>query len=109
MSDQPSQADRVLMSIVQAGSQGVTQGQWLQTGGIDGLGVISRVAARVDELKDDGLNIVTEGKRDGYAVYKLRAAPRRVVEATEEPPADSLFDIPAWGSERPSMYWDDAA
>jgi uncharacterized lipoprotein YddW (UPF0748 family) len=108
MSDQPSQADRVLMSIVQAGSQGVTQGQWLQTGGIDGLGVISRVAARVDELKDDGLNIVTEGKRDGYAVYKLRAAPR-VVEAEPEPPADSLFDIPAWGSERPSMYYGDAA
>jgi hypothetical protein len=110
MTDQPSQADRVLMSIVQAGSQGVTQGQWLQTGGIDGLGRITRVAARVRELREDGLNVVTDGERDGFVIYKLRAAPKRVVEAKPEPPADSLFPAPESDEERrPSMYWGDAA
>jgi hypothetical protein len=104
MTDKPSQADRVLMSLVHAGSQGVTQGQWLETGGVDGLGRITRVAARVGELREDGLNVVTDGERDGFAVYKLRAAPRVVVDNTE-PSADSLFDTPA----RPSMYYDEAA
>jgi hypothetical protein len=115
MSDKPTQADRVLMSLVQAGSQGVTQGQWNQTGGIDGLGWITRLPARIGELREDGLNIVTDGERDGFAVYKLRAQEReeRRVVVDAAPPANSLFSVegccccspPA----RPSVYFDEAA
>jgi hypothetical protein len=106
MNDKPTQADRVLMSLVQACSQGVTQGQWLQTGGVDGLGRITRVAARVGELREDGLNVVTDGERQGVAVYKLRAAPERVVVDGSGPPADSLFEA---GPARPSQYFGEAA
>jgi hypothetical protein len=106
MKDKPSQADRVLMSLVQAGGRGVTQSDWLQPGGVDGLGRITRLAARVGELRDDGLNVVTEGESDGFAVYKLRAARSRVVATDEGSPAVGLFD-PA--PDRPSAYFGEAA
>jgi hypothetical protein len=106
MSDKPSQADRVLMSLVNAGSRGVSQADWLQAGGVDGRGRITRLAARVGELRADGLNVVTDGELDGFAVYKLRAAPSRVVVTDEGPPAVGLFD-PA--PDRPSAYFSDAA
>jgi hypothetical protein len=106
MSDKPSQADRVLMSLVQAGSTGITQGDWLAPTGADGLGRITRVAARVGELREDGLNVVTDGERDGFARYILRAAPERVVVDSEGPPAGGLFDI---APDRPSQYFGEAA
>jgi hypothetical protein len=108
MTDKPTQADRVLMSLVQAGSQGVTQGDWLAPTGADGLGRITRVAARVGELREDGLNVVTEGERDGFSVYVLRAAPKRVVVDSSGSPAGSLFEA-APARPRTSAYFDEAA
>lgn len=84
----PTQATRVLAALARAGDRGVTQGDWLVPGGADGAGRITRVAARVEELRSDGIAIAVDGKREGFAVYRL------VLEASSTP-GRALFDMPA--------------
>lgn len=96
MNKKPSQATRVLVSLGHAGSRGITQGDWLQTGGVDGRGRITRVAARVEELRGEGLAIVADGKRDGFAVYRL------IREASSEPSQQLFNDISA---DRDTSHW----
>lgn len=64
-----TQAARVLAALRKSG-RGVTQVDFL-TPTIDGGAPITRVAARVLELKQNGHHIVTDGERDSCAVYKL--------------------------------------
>ena len=103
----PTQATRVLAALGRAGVRGVTQGDWLVPGGADGAGRITRVAARIEELRSDGLAIIADGKREGFAIYRL------VIEASAPPAREridteggQLFDLPA---QKPSSsHWEAA-
>ena len=103
----PTQATRVLAALARAGDRGVTQGDWLVPGGVDGVGRITRVAARIEELRSDGIAIIADGKREGFAVYRV------VLEASTEPSREridteggQLFDLPA---QKPSSsHWEAA-
>ncbi len=70
-----TQAQRVLAALRQTGSRGVTQNDFAPppNGGsvIDGGSRISRVAARVRELREDGYVIVSAGRREGFETYVL--------------------------------------
>jgi hypothetical protein len=94
-----TQATRVLAALGRAGDRGVTQGDWLVPGGADGAGRITRVAARVEELRSEGLAIAKVGRRDGFAVYRLvlAASTQRGQKRVEE--SGQLFDLPAQKSE----------
>lgn len=85
-----TQKERVLASLEAAGSGGVTQADW--SGAFrptpDGGGPITRLAARINDLKADGHLIVCDGKRDQCAVYVLQpAAPAEVFTG-------ALFEAP---------------
>lgn len=88
-----SQKDRVLESLRRAGSRGVTQADWLGPHTPDGGAPITRVAARVMELQNDGHRIDRGGVRDKCRVYVLGTPTRPI----EEPPTESfsgeLFEL----------------
>ena len=69
----PTQATRVLDSLYRAGERGITQGDWLTVSGLDGRGRITRVAARVKELRNEGFEIEVAGERFGFAIYRIAA------------------------------------
>jgi hypothetical protein len=101
-----TQADRVLVSLTEAGSQGITQADWLPHGGMDGLGKITRLAARIEELRKDGLAIKKDGQRQGFAVYKLVLAASTQPGQKRVEEGGQLFDLPA---EKPSSsHWEAA-
>jgi hypothetical protein len=91
------QRERVLRSLQTAGPLGVCQADWLGrfngSGTPDGGAPITRLAARVEELRGDGWPVVARGKRDGFQVYVL--AQPAVDEGVE--PAARLFQ-PAPGN-----------
>jgi len=87
MMNRASQRDRVLRLLVERGARGVIQRDFLPPGVVDGGKPIARLASRIEELRnDDGLKIVSAGRRSGYEVYRL-ADP-----ATAPKPAPRLFD-----------------
>lgn len=94
-----TQATRVLAALSRAGDRGLTQGDWLNPGGADGAGRITRVAARVEELRADGLPIVKDGKREGFAVYRLVSTDRKETPCAASDASDDggggLFPLPA--------------
>lgn len=93
-----TQKDRVLRSLQQAGPQGMTQVDWLRFPTPDGGAPITRVAARVQELRDEGHPISSSGTRDRCAVYVLKtwvAPVERQPMGADEPAAPAgatLFD-----------------
>lgn len=100
-----TQSARVLEALRKAGGRGVTQIDFLIPNVADGGSPITRVAARVLELKQDGHHIVTDGERDSCAVYKLVYDAETPVEVEPEPtglfepkPRNAIFDD-----------WEDAA
>lgn len=104
-----SQKARVLAALRSRGARGVTAVDFLLPDVIDGGRPITRVAARVLELRDEGHTIVVDGERDSCAVYRL------LHDAQDGPPtrpasqavADSLFAAPA--SPRHAIFDEDAA
>lgn len=89
----------VLSLLEDAGSAGVTTGDFLRAG------CGSRFGARVQELRDRGYTITSERVRDGSWRYILDQAPATVqagappvlVGPTEIPsgdPGQQLFDLP---------------
>jgi hypothetical protein len=101
------QRQRVLAALRRAGPGGITQVSFLGPFTADGGPPITRLAARVGELRDEGYEIVQTGLRDKCAVYVLKgavAAPVRVAEPAPEKPV-GLFD-PATAS-RPLGAYDD--
>lgn len=64
--------ERVLAALRKYPLQGITRKDFEDAPILDGGAPILRVAARIDDLKKAGHNIVRDGKRDGVAVYKLR-------------------------------------
>lgn len=67
-----SQKGRVLDSLRSAGRRGVTQADWSGVNGTpDGGAPITRLAARILELQNDGHQIMSAGRRDKCRVYVL--------------------------------------
>lgn len=89
-----NQAPRVLAALRAHPDRGVTSVDFLRIPTIDGGPPITRLAARIKELKDDGHSIVDAGTKDGCKVYRL-----------EQPLADGqLFAAAA-----PNAIYGDAA
>lgn len=83
-----TQAARVLAALRKHG-RGITQVDFL-TPTVDGGAPITRVAARVLELKQDGHHIVKDGERDSCAIYKLEYDAETPIEVDPEP--SGLFE-----------------
>ena len=67
-----TQKERVLKSLKAAGARGITQVDWTGSSGTpDGGPPITRVAARILDLSQDGHTIVKGSIRDKCRVYKL--------------------------------------
>lgn len=69
-----TQRERVLRALRCAGERGITARD-LYAVPVDGGPRISRVAARILELRDAGFDIDASGERDGHAVYVLHEHP----------------------------------
>lgn len=82
-----TQTERVEQLLRRRGDHGITLVDFLPPETADGGGPLTRLSARVADLRQSGRNIVTEGTRDGFAVYVLRDEQRISAGA---PPADTL-------------------
>ena len=88
------QTDRVLKGLRAAGPRGITQADFSGLHGTpDGGPPITRVAARIAELRAAGLAISADTKRDSCSVYVLVHEPIRLTD--QRPPDDRLFTPPA--------------
>lgn len=71
-----TQTERVLRALRREGAHGITQADFLEPGVIDDGPKITRVGARIKDLKDHGYTIrVKQAKRHGFAVYVLYETP----------------------------------
>jgi hypothetical protein len=88
-----TQRDRVLHALQAAGERGVTQVDFMLPGVIDGGAPITRVAARIDELRRAGHQIVNAEWRQKCIVYRLEqpAAATASEPAQDASGALSLF------------------
>jgi hypothetical protein len=116
-----TQRDRVLAALRHAGPAGLTQVDFLGPQVCDHGKPITRVAARVNELRDQGFTISSGGTRHGCAVYVLKEQPSAttvsadpkgspmdaavVAEGTPELISSRLFDPVALS--RPLGAYDD--
>ena len=78
-----TQCERVLKAS--RGLRGVTQGDFAGPYTVDGGPTISRVAARIQDLKDQGHTFDVIGERNGFRVYRLHGD----VERSISPPSSS--------------------
>lgn len=89
-----SQKTRVLASLRHAGPRGISQADWSGLHGTpDGGAPITRVAARVADLRADGHTIHASGRRAGCVVYQL-VREHRPYGRPPEPEAAVLFVPP---------------
>lgn len=107
-----TQRDRILTALQTAGARGITQVDFLRFPTVDGGPPITRVAARVEELRKQGHDISSSGTRDRCAIYRLR------VVASDEPvrdqprlggPASAVGEPPDTGSSEAITLFDPAA
>jgi hypothetical protein len=93
VSERLTQRDRVLQALQRVGSHGLTQVDFQPPSVIDGGAPITRVAARIEELRDAGHRIDSTGRRDKCVIYVLRDKPVRHEPITPagEAPVASLF------------------
>ena len=84
-----TQTDRVLAVLRTRGTEGTYQGEWYGDAP-DGLGPITRLTSRIDDLKNQGHQIEVRPKTTSrkFVTYILRAeAPAQKPQAAEpEPP-----------------------
>lgn len=66
-----TQAERVFDALYLADRRGITQIDFLRFPTIDGGPPITRVAARIEELRDRGYVITSGERRDRCVVYRL--------------------------------------
>jgi hypothetical protein len=67
----PTQNDRLLLALERDRRRGITQVDFLLPDVIDGGAPITRVAARINDLRDRGHRIDTRGERDSCVIYVL--------------------------------------
>lgn len=73
-----TQTNRVLAALYRAGRAGITQVDFALPNVIDGGAPITRVAARIKDLRDTGVRIEVIGTRHSCAVYALVQLPTPV-------------------------------
>lgn len=66
-----TQRERVLNALHSNRHRGVAQPDFLGPDTIDGAKPITRLAARIEELRDEGVSIEVVGRRNRCAVYRL--------------------------------------
>ena len=66
-----SQRQRVLRALYRAGTEGITAADFAAPNVIDGDKPIMRLAARIEELREDGYPIHGAGRRGTLKVYAL--------------------------------------
>lgn len=66
-----TQTERVLAALAANPDRGITQVDFSLPNVIDGGPPITRVAARIGELREDGHNVISDGHREKCRVYKL--------------------------------------
>lgn len=89
-----TQTERVLRALQQAGDRGVTQVDFALPDVVDGGPPITRVAARVKDLRVQGHVIVGAGTRQSCRVYEL--VPQTDLQAADTAPdADAGLFAPA--------------
>lgn len=97
-----TQRDRVCRALQHAGPRGITQVDFLRTPTVDGGPPITRVAARVEELRAGGLRVENQGRRQSCVVYVLRPPVVSDEPARVQPSLGGLSvavrDRPALGS-----------
>lgn len=85
-----TQAQRIHRALKLAGPRGITALDFIRTPTFDGGLPITRLAARIQELREQGHVITSSEKRNKCAVYVLVVF---VAPPTEEPETDvALFD-----------------
>lgn len=113
-----TQKERVLRALRQRGREGITQADF-DPPTIDGGARIYRVAARINNLKKDGVRVIPDGTRGGLTVYRLNpeAAPPAHTWSAHAPASEAPAPTPALPGAAPeaparkSPYdpWDDDA
>lgn len=98
--------ERVEQLLRRRGDEGIDQSDFLGPETADGGPPITRLAARVAELRGRDVNVVTEGYRGGFAVYVLREERRVAVAPASEPDGQEMLplDLPPRSATDP---WDD--
>lgn len=92
---EPSQCDRLATALKLNGSIGITQADFSPPNVIDGFSPIPRLAARFHDLKTKrGIDVVRDGTREGFAVYKLASA----VSSASAPPAPASYPAGVQGA-----------
>lgn len=69
-----TQTDRVLAALHKLPEHGITQVDFLRFPTVDGGPPITRLAARIEELRSEGFNIESCERRDKCTVYRIRPA-----------------------------------
>jgi hypothetical protein len=106
-----SQRARVLAALRSRGADGVCSVDFLLPDVLDGGSPITRLAARMLELREDGHEIQVIGEKHGCAVYRLM---RDAQDARPVPPAPSaaetLGSLPDAARPRNAIFgWDEEA
>jgi hypothetical protein len=106
-----SQRARVLAALRSRGADGVCAPDFLLPNVLDGGKPITRLAARMLELREDGHEIQVVGEKHGCAVYRLM---RDAQDAPTVPPAPSaaetLSGLPEPARPKNAIFgWEDAA
>jgi hypothetical protein len=105
-----SQKDRVLAALRTHAADGICTTDFLAPDVIDHGKPITRVAARVHELREDGHEIVETRRRHGCSVYRLLqddTPPTRAPSAAES--LGGLFDTAPVKPDNAIMGYEDAA
>jgi hypothetical protein len=68
-----TQTERVLAALTRAGAHGITAVDFLRFPTVDGGPPITRVAARIEELRDQGHPISSGERRNKCVVYRLES------------------------------------
>lgn len=101
-----TQRTRVLRALEHAGSRGITSVDFQLPDVIDGGAPILRVAARIEELVDDGYRIVDHGKRDRCKVYALASTSEEVSpEPLKQPSSWDQAGGASSDAERLTDWW----
>ena len=100
-----SQKTRVLRALQAVGGKGICATDFLAPNVCDGEAPVTRLAARINELRDEGHEIIDAGIRDSCRVYRL-VAKREVPDPL--PPLHSPLVLEV-GAGTPYDRWSDAA
>jgi hypothetical protein len=114
MKGKKSDKARLLAALRYEGNRGITTLDFEPPHVWDEGDPIKQIARRIYDLRQDGHDIVTDGKRQGVAIYKLRESPAvpagPVAALADYQEGGGLFDPPAAPPTRPSAYFgEDAA